>query len=323
MKESMQQIKAPFLLHQAIRDFFRSQDFLETLTPPMVENPGMEVHIHPFAVSHTGASVMTGKYLHTSPEFHMKELLSKGLEKIFTLSYCFRDEPDSETHRPQFVMLEWYRAHEHYTQIMRDTEALITHCAEVLNRNGVPVKTPYLSLTPTRMTMRECFLEMLGADLFDLLEVKNLRRYIEKDHTDVPMPSIPLPWDDLFFLLFLNKVEPQFRSIPFLLLSEFPAQMAALSTLKKDDPRVCERFEVYLNGLELCNAYNELTDIKEQKLRFERQAKEKNELYGYTLPEAKILFNALERGLPPSSGIAMGVDRLLMGLTGDSNPFWN
>src|SRR5687767_3032706 len=111
---------ASFHLQQAIRDFFLERGFMDVLTPPMVPNPGMETHIHPFRVWSERGRAPTPFYLHTSPEFCMKELLSEGMERIFTLSYCFRDEPSSPIHRPQFLMLEWYRANARYETIMDD-----------------------------------------------------------------------------------------------------------------------------------------------------------------------------------------------------------
>jgi lysyl-tRNA synthetase class 2 len=115
-------LKAQFDLLWAIRSYFSNLKFVDVLTPPMVENPGMETHIHPFQVAHAKSHSMSQWYLHTSPEFHMKELLSLGFENIYNLSYCFRDEPNASIHRPQFLMLEWYRTGAHYTKIMQDCE---------------------------------------------------------------------------------------------------------------------------------------------------------------------------------------------------------
>ena len=130
---------AQVYLLDAIRTFFKERDFLDVLTPPMVSNPGMEVHIHPFQINKAINKEETPYYLHTSPEFWMKHLLSEGLEKIFTLNYCFRDEPQSPIHRPQFIMLEWYRAGEHYEKIISDCFDLYKYCHEKLKDQGVSV----------------------------------------------------------------------------------------------------------------------------------------------------------------------------------------
>ena len=301
-------------LIKAIRAFFEKENFLDIITPPMVQNPGMETHIHPFQVAHAKTNSMSEWYLHTSPEFHMKELLSQGrpeFDKIFTISYAFRDEPMAPNHRPQFLMLEWYRKSAHYTQIMDDCENLFAHC---LNQK----------IKFERATIQEIFEDMLNIDILNFLDKKDLKELIEKDFKDIPLPAKGevLSWDDYYFLLFLNKIEPHLAHYPFLLLYEFPYYLSALSTLKQDDPRVCERFEIYANGIELCNCFNELTDLAVLKKRFNEQIQEKKNLYGYDLPEPTVIYNAMTRGLPQSAGIALGIERLLKVFQRIDNPFW-
>jgi lysyl-tRNA synthetase class 2 len=311
-----------FELIQVLRTFFQEKGFLETLTPPLVQNPGMETHIHPFRAFSTRGNKATDLYLHTSPEFCLKELLSdsrEGLTKIYNLSYCFRDEPESPIHRPQFLMLEWYRTHERYEAIMRDVEELLKKCIKI---KSIPLRAAIKSAQVTHMTMEELWRETTKVSPLDFLDAKELRKKIQLDFPQVPLPLGELPWDDLFFLLHLNIVEPQMHRWPILFVREFPAPLAALSTIKVSDPRVCERFEVYVNGIELCNAYNELTDPNEQRKRFAIQAAEKKALYGYELPAPERFLRSLERGLPPSSGIALGVERLLHSLFEVDQPFF-
>lgn len=317
-------LKAQFDLLWAIRSFFDQRHFTDVQTPPMVKNPGMETHIHPFGVSHAQTSLLSPWYLQTSPEFHMKELLSLGFDDIFTISYSFRDEPLATNHRPQFLMLEWYRRNAHYTQIMKDCEELFAFCFEKLDQRNHAVDESMRNISFEKATIQELFLDMLKIDILDFLETKELKKLIEMNFKDVPLPSQgeKLSWDDYYFLLFLNKIEPHLSHYPFLLLYEFPHHLSALSTLKKEDPRVCERFEIYSKGVELCNCFNELTDLTIQKQRFNLQAEEKKELYRYELPEPTVLYSALSRGLPASSGIALGVERFLKVLTGVENPFW-
>ena len=315
-----------FKLQQYIRDFFIAESFLDVLTPPMVENPGMETHLHPFRVSSAKDKKDLDLYLHTSPEFHMKELLSEGFENIFTMSYCFRDEPNSDNHRAQFIMLEWYRANEFYTKIMEDTEGLVAYCASRFLKDNIAIKSDFKNLMPVRKTIQEVFQEVLGIDILLYLKKDDLSELIRTDFKDVPLPSMSehekLSWDDYYFLLFLNKVEPSLRKYPFILLYEFPNHLSALSTIKGDDKRVCERFEVYCHGIELCNCFNELTDLSIQKSRFNEQEKLKKHLYDYDLPNPKVLYTALEKGIPSASGIALGVERLFMAITGEENPFY-
>ncbi len=316
-----------FYLLQGIRNFFNSQDFIDVMTPPMVENPGMETHIHPFRVMSAHGKKVHDLYLHTSPEFAMKELLAEGMDKIFNLSYCFRDEPKAPHHRNQFIMLEWYRTNSNYLKIMDDCEELIQSCAKFLENKDVELSSSIQPLLEghgfIRKTISEIFIDFLGIDILDYLDCKSLRKLIQEKYKDVPLPSGDLSWDDLYFLLFLNKIEPELAKFPYILLYEFPHHLSALSTIKPNDPRVCERFEIYMNGVELCNCFNELRDLTVQKRRFNAQSIEKEELYGYELPEPKVLYRALEKGFPPSGGIALGVERLLMALTGTDKAFWS
>lgn len=318
-------LQAQFQLLWAIRQFFFQQGFQDVMPPPMVANPGMETHIHPFRVGHANTLRFSQWYLNTSPEFHMKELLSMGFDNIFSLGYAFRDEPNATHHRPQFLMLEWYRTQAHYTKIMDDCEELFKFSLQSLNEKNLPVDQELLKTNFQRATVQDLFSDMLKVDILNFLDKKDLKELIEKDFKDVPLPVLgeELSWDDYYFLLFLNKIEPHLAHYPYLLLYEFPNHLSALSTIKESDPRVCERFEIYAKGVELCNCFNELRDITIQKERFKLQAEEKQKLYGYTLPEPTVLYSALEKGFPPSAGIALGVERLLKVLSGIENPFWD
>lgn len=284
----------------------------------------MEVHIHPFQLHSVRNNSRLPLYLHTSPEFCLKELLAEkdeNLDKIFSLSYCFRDEPDSPIHRKQFLMLEWYRKNARYESIMDDVENLITYAMEEGVRRKLPLRKELSGQSLVTRTMQELFDECLSVDILDYLTVDAIKALLKR-FPDVPVPSDECEWDDYFFLLYLNKIEPHLKKYPLLLVKEFPAPLAALSTLKLDDPRVCERFEVYIDGVELCNCFNELTDVQEQRKRFSEQAELKNKLYKYSLPEPAVFYRSLEKGLPPSAGIALGVERLLSSLFEIENPFF-
>ncbi len=311
-------------LIKGIRSFFENHNFIDIMPPPMVKNPGMETHIHPFIVAEAKTGRFTDWYLHTSPEFHMKELLSHGLEKIFTINYAFRDEPEASNHRPQFLMLEWYRRDEHYFKIMDDCKELFIHSLNYLDEKKIEIDKNLKNISFEKCTIQDLFLEFLNFDILNFLDKNDLKKLIEKNFLDVPLPKMGenLSWDDYYFLLFLNKIEPHLAHYPYLLLYEFPHHLSALSTLKNSDERVCERFEIYSKGIELCNAFNELTDLSIQKKRFLGQAQEKLDLYNYTLPEPTVLYDSLKRGLPKSSGIALGIERFLKVLTDTPNPFY-
>lgn len=314
-------LRYQFELIQIIRNYFQGQGFLDVLTPPAVENPGMEVHIHPFQLHSVNKEELRPLYLHTSPEFCMKELLAsdEGFDKIFSLSYCFRDEPDSPIHRSQFLMIEWYRKNERYESIMQDIEGLIAYVIEEGKKRNFPQRLKDQKLI--KKTMQELFLEELQIDILNYLDIPSIKNLL-KNYSDVPVPNIELEWDDYFFLLYLNRIEPALIKYPLLMITEFPAPLSALSTLKASDPRVCERFEMYINGIELCNCFNELTDANEQRRRFKIQNELKQKIYHYQLPEPQSFYQTMQKGLPPSAGIALGVERLLHSLFDIENPFF-
>jgi elongation factor P--(R)-beta-lysine ligase len=326
----MEDLQAQFHLIAALRTFFGQRGFIDVLTPPMVENPGMETHIHPFKVCGLAPDKIDRKecYLHTSPEFHMKQLLSNGFEKIFTISYCFRDEPNSPDHRHQFLMLEWYRADSDYRSIMEDCRQLLEFLPKELSRQGVKLSNSSAKdgLRPHYLTVAQLFFEVLKIDILEFLELESIRQLILSKFPDLLPPGSDnkLEWDDYYFLLFLNYLEPYIKKkYPALILDEYPHHLSALSTLKKSDPRVCQRFELYLNGVEICNCFNELRDLNIQRERFRVQGEQKEKLYGIKLPPPQVLYSALERGMPPSAGVALGVERLLSALTDLRNPFWD
>lgn len=318
-------LRYQFELIQTIRDFFKANDFLETPTPPMVQNPGMETHVHPFKVKSVVQNKDTDFYLHTSPEFELKGLLSsyedENLENIYNISYVFRDEPHSEIHRQQFLMLEWYRKDADYFDIMEDTIALVQKCQQDFKQKNYPIKKIDLEYIE-KTTIQEIFLRELKIDILDFLDKKDLIELIKTKFTDIPLPSNECSWDDYYFLLFLNKIEPKLENGKAIILYDFPAPLAALSKIKSTDERVCERFELYINGVEICNTFSELTDLKEQRRRFEAQNQEMLDLYHYQLPEPEQFYDSLSTGLPKCSGNALGIERLLMSLLELSNPFY-
>ncbi|CBW27950.1 putative lysyl-tRNA synthetase [Halobacteriovorax marinus SJ] len=323
--ERLKKLQKLFKLQQFIRDFFLEREFIDVLTPPMVQNPGMETHIHPFQVRSPHNKENLELYLHTSPEFHMKELLSLGFSKIYNISYCFRDEPNSTHHRPQFLMLEWYRTQEFYTTIMKDTEDLFKYCCEKMLASGEEIKSELKNFSPMKKTVQEIFLEVLKIDILEYLEKDKLLALIRERFPQVPLPPEKddhlLSWDDGYFLLFLNEVEPKLKEYPFIILYNFPHHLSALSTINKDDSRVCDRFEVYSFGIELCNSFNELTELDLLRERFNEQGRLKENLYQYKLPEPSEFYKTM-KSLPTSSGIALGVERLLMSICDIENPFY-
>ncbi|MDP9195927.1 MAG: EF-P lysine aminoacylase EpmA [Pseudomonadota bacterium] len=312
-------LKVRMALQQAIRDHFLRQDFLEVDTPILQVSPGMEPHIMAFSTRmiEPNPEIAATLYLHTSPEFAMKKLLAGGLPRIFQFAHVFRNQERSSRHSPEFIMLEWYRAGEGYTRLMEDCAALL-RCAAVA---GGRTRAEYnglscdLTAQPQVLTVAEAFRQYAGIDLLatapdplhpdtPLLAAEARRAGIAVRETDT--------WEDIFFRISLEKIEPHLGADRPVFLTEYPVSMAALSRPKPGDPRVAERFELYVCGLELANAFGELTDPVVQRSRFEADMALKERLYGVRYPVDADFMAALEHGLPESSGIALGFDRLAM-----------
>lgn len=303
---------------EAIRNFFQRHQFKEVLTPPAVENPGMETHIHPFQLHQVKSNTNHPYYLHTSPEFELKNVLAQisDLKDIYSLTYCFRDEPQSPHHRFQFLMLEWYRKNHDFFKIMHDCENILKEFSSTLSFSKAEITQV------ERMSVNDLFDEFLGFKITDFLDRDELIKKIKADLPNIVLPSQICTWDDYFFLIFLNEIEPRLKDFKAIILYHYPAPLAALSSLSKNDPKVCERFELYINGLEIANCFSELTDVNEQKKRFTHQAQEKQEIYEYQLPHPSSFYESMERGLPTSAGIALGVERLIQALSNIKNPFF-
>ncbi|MBL4694135.1 EF-P lysine aminoacylase GenX [Candidatus Gracilibacteria bacterium] len=265
---------------QRVRDFFTDNNFLEVETPIMVDIPGMEPHLTPFETT-------DGKFLNHSPELQMKKLLGQGLKRIFNITKVFRSGEKSNTHNPEFTMLEWYRLNADYKDMMTDCENLITSLTDKYSK---PFK---------RKTCQELFQEHLQIDLTS----DNFAEEAAK-HIDVSQLKT---WDEIFFKLFLNFIEPNLGPEP-IFVTDYPASQAALAKTKGF---FAERFELYINGLELANAFSELTDATEQRHRLEEEQEERRQMNKTVFPIDEEFLSALD-SIPEAAGIALGLDRLIM-----------
>jgi lysyl-tRNA synthetase class 2 len=295
----------------AVRGFFHERGFTEVETPLLVPSPGLEPHLDPFVVVRPEPA--PDLFLPTSPEYAMKRLLAAGSGDVFQICKAFRDEPPSDRHLPEFTLLEWYRVGADYRALMDDCEQLGAHLARAVYGSAeIPWQGDSLDLAPPyeRLDLREAFRRHAGLDLTFRESADRLRRLARgAGCTDVADDD---PWDDLFFKMFLRHVERHLgRGKPTLLLN-YPARMAALSRIRPDDPHICERFELYAGGLELANAFTELTDPAEQRRRLHADNARRRELGKPPLPVDEDFLGALERGLPDCAGIALGLDRLIM-----------
>jgi lysyl-tRNA synthetase class 2 len=274
---------------QAIRRFFQKEEFHEVFTPVMVPIPSIEPNLEVFKTElRTSRGVKRDGFLIMSPEFSIKKLLAIGVGSCFEITRCFRNEEEvSRLHNPEFTMLEWYRVGANYFDIMKDFENLFLEIAgsDKLNYQGETY-----DLTPPwdRISVSEAF-----------------EKYAGKKIEDVS--------DSDFYKIFFNEVEPKLLAgkRPFFLY-DYPISQAALARPKKSNPKVAERFEVFLAGIELGNCFSELTDWKVQKKRFEAEKKEREKMNKTDYPVDDDLIEALKSGLPEVSGIAVGVDRLIM-----------
>ncbi|HEX9896157.1 MAG TPA: amino acid--tRNA ligase-related protein [Dehalococcoidales bacterium] len=269
-------------IHQITRCFFDEQGFLEVDTP--VRSPAIapEKEILPFESD--------GWFLTTSPELYMKRLLAAGYTRLYQFSHCFRKGERGRLHNPEFTLLEWYRIGANYMDMMTDAECLVLTIARELGYGNLLQyrgKTIDLTIPWPRITVSELFHRLAG---WDPVLNPDLSRFDE----DMVVRVIP----------HLNPYRPT-------IMLDYPAPMASLARLKRDEPSVAERAEVFIGGLELANAYSELTDAKEQIERFHNEIEHIRREQGRTMPLPQKFLESLEH-LPECGGIALGMDRLVM-----------
>lgn len=264
-----------------IRAFFHAEDFVEVETPVRLATPCMELHID--------AEPSGDCFLRTSPEICHKKLLAHGAERIFEVAKCFRQGERGRLHHPEYTMLEWYRTGGDYQTALRDTKNLLAAiCAEL----------PHLPRA-----------------LAGEWHVFSIEEVFERHAGWNPVAAFDA---DRFDLDLIEKVEPQLPQSGPVVLKDYPAELCALARLKPTRPQVAERWELYLGGVEVANAYSELTDPVEQRARFQHCGAQRHRLGKpvYALDES--FFNCLER-MPDACGVALGLDRLLMILTGSDS----
>lgn len=317
-KAKIARLKQRRAIISAIRSFFDGLDYLEVETPILQTSPCMDTHIHAFQTQYKDVSLQSKQklYLHTSPEFGMKKLLSAGLDRIYQICHVFRNADDTKLHSPEFTMIEWYNTDHRYEDLMDETIALIQHTAQAVGVDAykwqgrsVDVAAPW-----QKISVKECFALYAALDLDIYLD--------DRDGFAAAIAAKGLHvadddgWDDLFHRVMLEYVEPHLGMDQPVILYDYPKRLAALAQVKQSDPRYAERFEVYIAGVELANGFGELTDAKEQRRRFISEMDAKQSIYGERYPVDEHLIAALEQGLPACSGIALGIDRLVMLITG-------
>jgi elongation factor P--(R)-beta-lysine ligase len=317
----------------AVRRFFAEEGFIEVETPALQISPGLEPHLRAFGtlLNDPREGRVLPRYLHTSPEFAMKKLLAGGMTQIWQLAHVFRDGERGATHHPEFSMIEWYRAGATYRDLMDDCEKLLRRCQ---SSGALPPPqagedwgggmswrgaTADARLPFERLSVVEVFQRFTDIDILATApdprnpDLALLAAQAEK----IGIAPHPVDdWEDLYFRIFLDRIEPKLGIGAPTILYDYPVSMAALSRPKPGDSRLAERFELYVCGLELANAFSELTDAQEQRARFVADQARKKSLYGETYPIDEDFLVALEHGLPDCAGIALGFDRLIMLCTG-------
>ena len=314
--------RRPFLMTRnrvraAVRRSFEDQGFIEVETAHLQSSPGNEAHLHAFAteILDVGGGARP-LYLHTSPEFACKSLLAAGETKIFSLSKVFRNRERGPLHHPEFTMLEWYRAGGTVQDLMADCAHLLALAAETagttrINWRGVSLDP---SAEPERLGVIEAFERYAGLDLAATLgpdgetDRDHLARQVRAKGGRV---SDDDTWADLFSKVLATEIEPKLGQGRATFLCDYPAAEAALARRKPGDARLAERFELYACGVELANAFGELTDPDEQRRRFAAEMDEKARVYGERYPIDEDFLAALAH-MPPAAGAALGFDRLVM-----------
>ncbi len=312
---------------KAVRGWFDANGFVEVDTPALQLSPGLEPHLRAFATELV--EPFEGKarrlYLHTSPEYAMKKLLAAGVPRLFQIAHAWRNEARSRVHHPEFTMIEWYAVDSHL-------DDLVAQCAHVVRAAlaAVPLSLSdgALRWDGRRAKPADGFERLSVADAFMRYAQVDVMATLNDDGTGnagklaavARAAGIPAddadPWDDSFFRIFVDRVESNLGMERPTFLERWPAPLAALARLDPADPHIAERVELYATGLELANGFVELTDAAEQRRRFADDVAAKARLGAPAYPVDEDFLAALEHGLPPAAGMAMGFDRLVMAATG-------
>ena len=296
-----------------LRAWFDERDFLEVETPLLVSAPSPEAQFQPFAVTVEGASEPAG-FLITSPEFQMKRMLVGGFPRIYQICRCFRGLESGQRHNPEFSMLEWYRAGGTVEDLVQDVEGFISALQHTVS-GLCGITPPRLPKPPWHwITVQELFWQHFQLDLDELPDAARLREAaVVQGYADCLGGAES--YDDVFFRLW-DRLEPELGHEGPLFVHAWPLPLASLARELPDLPGYADRLELYVDGLELANGFGELTDPAEQRRRFESDLKNRTASGRAAVPLDKAFLDSLEEAMPPAAGMALGIERLLMWLSG-------
>lgn len=308
---------------RAVRGWFEARGFVEVEAAALQVSPGAEAHLHAFPTELLAPDGRRAPmHLHTSPEFSCKKLLAAGERRIFDFARVWRNGERGALHHPEFTLLEWYRAEEPHTVLMDDCAALLAVAAQAAGVSRLSFRgreaDPFAP--PERLSVAEAFARHAGG--LDLLSTVGADGGVDRDALAAGARAAGVrvadddTWADVFSRVLVERVEPHLGLGRATVLHAYPIPLAALARPDPADPRVAERFELYACGVELANAFGELTDADEQRRRFAAEMDEKRRVYGgdaWTLDEDFLAALAI---MPPASGAALGLDRLVMLATG-------
>jgi len=310
-------LRARARIKDALRRHFVDAGFVEVECGILQTSPGNEAHLHAFATEFVRPGGESRRlYLHTSPEFACKKLLAAGEERIFAFARVFRNRERGPLHAPEFTMLEWYRAGEAYDSVIGDSLDLLKLAAGAVPSSvlGFRGRSCDPLREPERLTVAQAFQRFAG---FDLLATLTSEGEGDRDGLASAARGTGIEaaaddsWSDIFSKILVARIEPELGIGTPSILYEYPRCEAALARAAAHDPRVAERFEIYVCGVELANGFGELTDATEQRRRFESEMDEKERLYEERYPVDEDFLAALSQ-MPRASGVALGFDRLVM-----------
>jgi len=307
----------------ALRTWFAARDFVEVETATLQVSPGNETHLHAFATTLAGPDGSSAQlYLRTSPEFACKKLLAAGERRIVEFAKVFRNRERGALHHPEFTLVEWYRADEPYQALMNDCAAILAEAARVAGTRQFTFRgrSADAFVEPERLTVAQAFTRYAGIDLLATLPggAPDCERFSRVAQAAGIRVAADDSWSDIFSRVLVERIEPKLGIGCATILDEYPSAQAALARPSQNDPRVAERFELYVCGVEIANGFGELTDAAEQRRRLEREMAEKERVYGERYPLDEDFLAALA-AMPQACGIALGFDRLVMLATGASH----